>query len=148
MKNKAPLFLLFGLTLALIFIVGVRYGQHVEKTNKQNAYIVSLTPLPRPTAGSIKLTFKTFEHKPCGIQFTYPDSLTKKTESTTSAQFVQDEVLKLGMSCDKTNPFTQAVSEDKTATSVAKLNLLTGKQIYFFVSRDLLPLLESSLKFK
>ena len=148
MKSKAPLLLLFALTLALIFIVGVRYGQHVEKTNKQNAYIVSLTPQPQPTAETIRLTFKTFKHKPCSIQFTYPDSLTKKTESTTSARFVQNEVLKLGMSCDKVNPFIELTKEDKTATSVAKFNTLTGKQIYFFVSKDLLPLIESSLKFR
>ncbi len=148
MKSKAPLLLLFALTLALIFIVGVRYGQHVEKTNKQNAYTVSLTPQPLPTAKIAGLTFKTFNHKPCGVQFIYPDSLTKKTESTTSARFVENEMLKLAVSCDKTNPFLQALKEDKTATGIAKLNTLTGKQIYFFVSKDLLPLIENSLKFR
>lgn len=48
MKTKSY-FLLFVMVLVLIFILGVRYGQNVEKNNKVVDYILSITPYPTYT---------------------------------------------------------------------------------------------------
>ena len=45
MKIKSYLFLFF-LVVILVFILGVRYGQKVERNNKVVDYILSITPFP------------------------------------------------------------------------------------------------------
>jgi len=45
MKVKPYLFL-FSLVVILAFILGVRYGQRIEKNNKVVDYLLSITPLP------------------------------------------------------------------------------------------------------
>lgn len=47
-KTKPYLFLFF-LAIILVFILGVRYGQRVEKNNKVVDYILSITPFPTYT---------------------------------------------------------------------------------------------------
>lgn len=151
MQKRAPFVVLSILTIVLIFIVGVRYGQHVEKTNKETAYILSLTPQPQsptPKPTETQIAFKTYTHKQCAVQFLYPHTLTKVKETTNSAQFKQIDSVKLAFSCDKKSPFASALKEDKTATEIAKFNTLTGERVYFFTSKELSPLLENSLKFR
>lgn len=46
---KKPVFLIFFLILILIFILGVRYGQSIERNNKIIDYILSITPYPTYT---------------------------------------------------------------------------------------------------
>lgn len=48
MKTKPYLFLFF-LIVILVFILGVRYGQRVEKNNKIVDYLLSITPYPTYT---------------------------------------------------------------------------------------------------
>lgn len=48
MKKTSYIFL-FLLFIILIFILGVRYGQKVEKNNKVVDYILSITPYPTYT---------------------------------------------------------------------------------------------------
>lgn len=48
MKKTSYVFLFF-LFVVLIFILGVRYGQKVEKNNKVVDYILSITPYPTYT---------------------------------------------------------------------------------------------------
>lgn len=48
MKKTSYVFLLF-LIVILIFILGIRYGQKVEKNNKVVDYILSITPYPTYT---------------------------------------------------------------------------------------------------
>ena len=48
MKIKPYLFL-FSLVVILTFILGVRYGQKVEKNNKVVDYLLSITPFPTYT---------------------------------------------------------------------------------------------------
>ncbi len=48
MKAKPYLFL-FLLVVILAFILGVRYGQQVEKNNKVVDYILKITPYPTYT---------------------------------------------------------------------------------------------------
>lgn len=47
--KKASYVFIFFLVLILIFILGVRYGQKVEKNNKVVDYILSITPYPTYT---------------------------------------------------------------------------------------------------
>ena len=47
--KKTSYFFLFFLLVVLIFILGVRYGQKVEKNNKIVDYILSITPYPTYT---------------------------------------------------------------------------------------------------
>ena len=135
MKNKAPILLLFGLTLALIFIVGVRYGQHVESTNKQNAYNFKLTTQVTPTTQPKQVKYITYSHKQCKVEFVIPDNLKKLKESTVSAAFEGAAGENVSFSCDK------------TATGTAELNPYTGGTVYFKVTKDLQALLDSTLIF-
>lgn len=135
MKNKAPMLLLLGLTLVLIFIVGVRYGQHVESTNKQNAYNFKLTTQVTPTTQPKQVKYVKYSHKQCKVEFVIPDSLKKLKESTVSASFEGTVGENLSFSCDK------------TASGTAELNPYTGRTIYFNVTKDLQELLESTLIF-
>lgn len=48
MKTKPYLFLFF-LIVILVFILGVRYGQRVEKNNKIVDYLLLITPYPTYT---------------------------------------------------------------------------------------------------
>ena len=127
--------LLFGLTVVLIFIVGVRYGQHVESTNKQNAYNFKLTTQVTPTTQPNQIKYITYSHKQCKVEFVIPDSLKKLKESTVSASFKGDMGENLSFSCDK------------TASGTAKFNPYTGRSTYFNVTKDLQKLLDSTLTF-
>jgi hypothetical protein len=82
MKPKSYL-LLFLLSLLLVFILGVRYGQKVEQTNKVINYVLSITPTApiSPTP----VTYATAEGKIWKIKFTYPSNLKMKEDPTKSA---------------------------------------------------------------
>lgn len=47
--KKASYFFIFFLFIVLIFILGIRYGQRVEKNNKVVDFILSITPYPTYT---------------------------------------------------------------------------------------------------
>jgi len=146
-KKIGPYILLFALMLVLIFIIGVRYGQNVEKTNKTiNAYLLSITPKPSPT--TIPLQFKTYHSKTCGISFLYPDSLTKEKETSLSARFDEDKNPVLEFECEKNNYLTPtAATADSQTAILTKINTKNGKRIIFTISRSLQPLIEKSLEF-
>jgi hypothetical protein len=86
MKTKSYVFL-FILLLILFFILGVRYGQRVEKNNKVVDYILKLPsptpPIPSPTP--TPLTYQEYKSKKYGLKFTYPSNLEVK-ESTKSPE--------------------------------------------------------------
>ncbi|PIU36623.1 hypothetical protein COS77_01000 [Candidatus Roizmanbacteria bacterium CG06_land_8_20_14_3_00_34_14] len=48
MKIKSYIFIVF-LVVILFFILGVRYGQKIEKNNKVVDYILKITPYPTYT---------------------------------------------------------------------------------------------------
>ena len=52
MKTKSYVFL-FVIILILVFILGVRYGQKVEKNNKIVDYLLSITPIPSSAPKSL-----------------------------------------------------------------------------------------------
>jgi hypothetical protein len=152
-RRIAPYIFLAVLALIVIFFGGFRAGQFVEHENKAIDARLALTPHLSPTAimvqpTDVPLGFKTYLHKECGVQFTYPTTLKKTKESSTSAQFEEDEFVKLAVSCDKKDPFGQMVKEDSSSTESSKINPLTGRKIYFFNSKELQTLVDTSVKFK
>ncbi len=141
MHKKGPTVLLIVLIIILVFILGVRYGQRVEKTNKSVAALLSIPPTkPQPTQPPV--TFKTYSGKACGAQFLYPSTLDLAKESSTSVQLVENELVMLDVNCVAS---PSAVSKDKKFA--IKFNPQTGKSVYFSLSEDLLPLFETSVKF-
>lgn len=88
MSKKPVIFLIF-LFLILFFILGVRYGQKVEKANKTIDYIISLTPKITPTQTPTPTPIKIEEYKSkrWGLKFKYPTNL-KIIESTNTAEII------------------------------------------------------------
>jgi len=68
------LVLIVILLLILFFILGVRYGQKVEKANKVIDFILSITPTPQPTKTPTPtpLIFEDYKSKRWGLRFKYP----------------------------------------------------------------------------
>ena len=134
MSKKAPLVLLVSLTCILVFVIGLRYGQYVERTNKQNAVVASITPEPKMIPKK-PVGYSSFKHKGCGVELLIPTSLSKASESSTSAVFHDESRAVLSFSCSS------------TGTGSARLNPYTGKNIYFSVTDSLKPLVDRTLTF-
>jgi len=83
------LVLIVVLLLILFFILGVRYGQKVEKANKVIDFILSITPTPKPTntPTPTPLIFKDYKSKRWGLRFKYPKDFEIK-ESTNSPEIL------------------------------------------------------------
>ncbi len=165
MKIKSYIFL-FLLALILIFILGVRYGQKVEQTNKVVNYVLSITPSPTITPIQ-PLEFKKYSNKGCGIEFTYPSSAVVNSEATYSALLV-DLNGYIAIDCNSKNDMTTIINDDKVATASLTFknrpikaktmdngrnfifsfyNPQNGKTIYTSVGKRFYPLFESSLQF-
>ena len=109
MKTKPYVFLLV-LVVILIFILGVRYGQKVEKTNKTINYLISLPPT-KPPLPSIALETKKYLHEGCTVSFMYPAWWKTEKQSTQSADFYFENKSVMTLQCNKTN------SSDKPKTN-------------------------------
>jgi len=78
--NTKPYLFLFFLVGVLVFILGVRYGQRIEKNNKVVDYLLKITPTkipPTPTP------IKYLKYK----NITYPAGLEIVVDTTSSAIF-------------------------------------------------------------
>jgi hypothetical protein len=167
-KNKiGPYIFIAILVIVLFFILGVRYGQKVEKTNKTIDYIISLTPAKTPTPPPIG--FKPYSNNVCGLSFLYPDTLSLDKDATDTAEFFQDKKLKIKIDCTKKN-ISPMVAETKIATEeiilknkkmIVKIshndqeflykfslkNSINLKNIEVTIEKNLYPLFEKSLEF-
>jgi len=85
MKTKSYIFL-FVLLIVLFFILGVRYGQKVEKNNKVVDYLLSIPPSPSPPP-SPTISYKDYKSKRWGLKFTYPSNIEVK-ESTKAPEIL------------------------------------------------------------
>jgi hypothetical protein len=83
MKTKPYIFLFF-LVVILAFILGVRYGQRVEKNNKIVDYLLKL-PTPTLQVTPTPPDYIEYKSKKWGLKFTYPENL-KIKESTNSPE--------------------------------------------------------------
>lgn len=87
--KKESLFFLLLLLLILFFILGVRYGQQVEKTNKTVNYLISLPPTkpaePTPTPWKTQ----DYKSKRWGLHFYLPSFLMIKEDPTSSAIYIE-----------------------------------------------------------
>lgn len=147
-RNKSgPYILLFILAVILVFIIGVRYGQRVEKANKVVSSLLTITPTRKPTEPPLE--FKTFENKTCGITFLYPSALSVQKEGSVSAVLGKNKKHTIAFSCEKANPFgtTSDVATESGQIILKKFNPQNGRTVYFLLSEELSPLLETSLKF-
>ena len=83
MKFQSYFFLIF-LFIILVFILGVRYGQRVEKNNKVVDYLLRL-PSPTIPISPTPIKYKDYKSKKWGIKFTYPAGLEIKEDATAPA---------------------------------------------------------------
>ena len=167
-KNKlGPYVFIAFLVIALFFILGVRYGQKVEKTNKTIDYLISLTPAKSPTPAPIG--FKPYINKVCGLSFLYPSTINLDKNATDTAEFFQDKKLKIKIDCTK-KIISPSMAETKVATEEIMLknkkmivevsrndqgflyqfslkNSINLKNINVVIEKNLYPLFEKSLEF-
>ena len=155
--KKSSIIFLLTLFIILVFILGVRHGQNVEKTNKIINYLISIPPSPTLQPTQTTLAFKTYKHEGCKIQFLYPSFLEKVKNSSESAKFAGDHQI-VEFNCAK-NSADKLLDEKKLATAEVKLkeaaptllfnitNPKNGKNIFVEISKSLFPLFEKSLEF-
>ncbi len=158
--KKGPLFLLASLTIVLVFIVGVRYGQHVADTNKQINYLLTVTPakaMPKPS-----IEYKSFTHAGCNFSFLYPSNLEVSKQTTQSAVLSEAKEMAVELHCD-TNNKLKLIVDDKTiateevqfqnkAMTVKTVNnkstyVFKLKNIFIAVQKSLFPLFERTFQF-
>jgi len=145
MKTKPYIFLLVLVAL-LIFILGVRYGQKVEKTNKTINYLISLPPT-RPPTPTVSMKLITYVHRPCGISFMVPAWFTKENESSTSAQFAEDKKTRLFFSCSPVPVPSSAVPIEKNVAFFQKKNASTRQSVSFAADASISKLIEMTFEF-
>lgn len=143
-QKPGPYILFFSLIAILVFIIGIRYGQNVEKTNKKVNFYLSLPPTKPPAPTETPLEFNTYKHPGCGLSFLYPNSLKIEKESSYSAKLKNGKIF-ISFDCQK-NATAEPTIDPKYQT-LEKLNLKNGKKIIFLIEKSLLPLLEKSLEF-
>lgn len=167
-KSKlGPYIFIAVLMVVLFFILGVRYGQKVEKTNKTIDYFISLTPAKSPTP--VPIGFKLYLNKICGLSFLYPSTISLDKNATDTAEFLQDNKLKIKIDCAK-KIVSPTLAETKIATEEIMLknkkvivgisrndqeflyqfslkNTINLKNIDVIIEKNLYPLFEKSLEF-
>lgn len=162
-RKKGPLVVFFLLIIVLIFIIGVRYGQNVERMNKVIDHILKLTPAVKPTVSAIEYKMHTVPF--CGVSFLYPSNLKLDSDSSTSAGFIKESLVELQVNCAPENKL-ESLYADTTATAsvtfqgkntiVKKMddlyilnfrNTKNSRIVFVLIEKKLLSLFDGSLKF-
>lgn len=165
-----PILFLLILFSICIFIVGIKYGESVAKTDTIISYIRKTYPTQKPVPTSEeKIKYITFEAKDCNISFVYPSNLKKTivananylTNSTHGIYYAcPPNELKVDLSI-KSASVSFSLNESTISAEVGKYDKkITGeqvlftithpetkKEISFLVSSELLDLVTNSLKF-
>lgn len=158
-KKTLPYLFLAFLLAVLLFIVGIRYGQYVEQTNRTS---VTVTPSPSPTPipTKIPLSFTEYTHTGCQISFLVPNELEKTSESSSSALFSTDaKKLAIALSCEKgtyvknekeivstVNTSIRAYEVSTSDTVSYRIyHSFSGKIVTVTVAKSYLPLITKSL---
>lgn len=166
-KKPGPYILFFILVAIIIFIIGIRYGQNVEKANKIIDFEASIPPTKSiPT--DIPLEFKNYKNSDCGIGFIYPANLTIQGSSSDSASFISNNEILIQIACKKNKNGIESIKkQDNVATNEVEFKKKkiiidksddNGKTYYSFkllnqkkntsttitIEKKLFPLFESS----
>lgn len=171
--KKISVIFLLTLFITLVFIIGVRHGERIEKTNKVFNYLISIPPSPTLQPTQTKLEFRTYKHNGCKIQFLHPSFLIKQKTSSQSAKF-EGNFQSLEFDCSRNSvdkllgvknlatlevKFDQKnlqarVRPDKRVEKEAGPTLLfnivhpgTKRNIFVEISKSIFPLFEKSLEF-
>jgi len=89
MSHKiGPYLVLTTLLIILVFILGVRYGQRVEKANKQIDFVLSITPTPKPPTPT-PISYQDYKSKKWGLKFTFPAHWQIKEATNSPAVFFE-----------------------------------------------------------
>lgn len=99
MQRRGPYFLITALLLILFFIVGIRYGQRIEKTNTEVS-LLRLTTTPSPSPSIDLSDFEKYESKLCDLEFLYPSKLDIINETTASSELVSEKDIVFSFLCD------------------------------------------------
>ncbi|OGK42426.1 hypothetical protein A2954_01115 [Candidatus Roizmanbacteria bacterium RIFCSPLOWO2_01_FULL_37_12] len=169
--KKASILFLLILFIILVFIIGVRRGQQVEKTNKTINYLISIPPSATLQPTQIPLEFKEYIHKGCGLKFLYPSSFLLEKNSSTSGSLRDDKtnndqlVFNCGSSSGnnknmpphpdntkieltfKNKKINALISNAKNNYSFMIFNQKNGKNIDIYINKILYPLFEKTLEF-
>jgi len=89
MSKKSPYIFLTILISILLFILGVRYGQNVEKTNKTVDFLISLPPTKTPQPTPTPWVQKDYRSKKWGLHFYFPSFLEIKEDPTSAAVYIK-----------------------------------------------------------
>ncbi|MBI4973647.1 hypothetical protein HZC27_03495 [Candidatus Roizmanbacteria bacterium] len=161
-RKRTPYLFLGFLLLVLLFIMGVRYGQQVEKTNKLTSFLVSIAPSTTTAPSTVPLAFKTYKHTTCGVQFLLPTSFTTVKEGTEGAMLQDAGTIKVSFECRKQSAVAQVAPSTQTLTFQKKLipvkesgsfyiftlrNPNNNLSVELSVEKAFYPLLEKSLEF-
>ncbi len=89
MNKKSSYIFLTILIGVLLFILGVRYGQNVEKTNKAINYLISLPPTKAPEPTPTPWKIEDYKSKKWGLHFYFPSFLQIKEDPTSAAIYIK-----------------------------------------------------------
>lgn len=166
-KKAGPYIFIVTLVIVLIFVIGVRYGQKVEKINKETSYLLTKYPMLSPTPTSSPTEYKTIVLKTCGISFLIPNTLTIDRETSSSAKISDVKKEVLFVDCDSISSLQAVLDDIKIATAAIKFKNKTytvkekkgDNNVYIFilkafakqplnilVSKTLLPLFDKTLE--
>ena len=161
-KRSVPYLFLAFLLAVLLFILGVRYGQRVEQVNKTVTYLVSIPPTATVAPTAPPLAFTEYTHAGCRVSFLVPNSLTKTTESSTSAVFADEhKALAIALACEKkqfiqekgersvalTKTIRAYETDTKDTVSYRFYHSITGKVVTLTALKQYIPLLQKSLQY-
>lgn len=122
-KRKRMPYIFVGLLIAIIiFIGGIRYGQNIEKTNKNISYLLSVTPTKAVTPSQIPtISYSLYTHKGCSISFLKPSYIKKIKETSASAVLESNNQERLEFNCSIDKKAFSNIDQ-KNATNSVKLN--------------------------
>ncbi|OGK15980.1 hypothetical protein A2690_00810 [Candidatus Roizmanbacteria bacterium RIFCSPHIGHO2_01_FULL_39_12b] len=164
-SGKTFLFITALIGLAL-FLGGFRLGKKVEMIDKSYVSPTPIAPTRTPTVipTDAIITFKSFAHAGCGVEFLYPSDLKHDKNSSTSATFTSG-VSGIMFDCDKNiasktaglllSPTIVQINNKKISfyPNSAKTdnwtvrNPLTGRIISFTTLKNLTDLVMKTLEF-
>lgn len=164
-KKKAPYIFLLVLFIILVFVVGIRYGQRVERANRTIDYLKKYLPTQEPTP---EVDFVSITHEECGILFLAPKNL-KVIKTKTGLTANESEKTVISIQClarsatgkkPEENIATESVrfANEDIVAKVIKRDGITlynitlnhpknGKIVSIFVKKNLFPLFEKTFSF-